>query len=1020
MSNIQSYNALIDRFHAFASGHFILKRFSHGQIEVSDLEKFGEYPFMHVVPSNVTYAKGMKTFSFQIVLADLPRDKEDKPEYQREVLSDLQRIAEDLVAEITNHRMLFGDLITVQNVSLEPFLEEFQHTLTGWTISLDLLVPYYWDACSIPAEWNDFFESGSGGTGSILTFIDSINRDENGNVSLVNDEETPAPNYYYGTNNEGVRGWYLLSDEVGLTCETIGDCQTIIDIEAAIDLLQQDVTDLQGDVSSLETNKVPYTGATQDVDLGEFELKAGQVEFDQTPTGTAGVGVMRWNDSDGTLDLGLKGGNVTLQVGQESVLRVVNKTATNVNLLEANYQAVRVTGAQGQRLKVDLALATTDLLSAETIGLVTETINNNQEGFITTSGLVRGINTTGSLQGETWADGDILYLSPTTAGNATKVKPVAPNHLIILGYVIHAHITQGSIFVKVDNGYELDELHNVKITTPANNNVLAYTSATDIWENKTVATALGYTPVPETRNLTINGTTQDLSADRTFTIATGLTVGTTPITSGTVGRVLFEGTGNVLQEDAGLNWDNTNKRLSLVSTGDNLLNLTPQASGNAIVFNNNSFIKWGTVSYIRGFSTSTLFSVLNSSFTNVFNIGTSSACYVNTGSNFLIGTTTDAGYKLDVNGTSRFTGLLINTAYSTSVQRLQFNNGNPALNIGYIRGVSDGIIRLLTAAEDTFTRLQFGGGTTAFPALQRSGAALCVVDGTGTGLANLLIGTTTDAGYKLDVNGTARIVSNLTIGQGAYMYSQGYNNLFFPFQYGQSSIYYAGGTSLNNGTPSGTKGTFYDAISFVPVGGTATFSSFLSAPVINQTGGANGITRGLYIAPTLTSAFDFRAIETTTGKVIFNGGNVLIGTSTDSGFKLDVNGTARIGGSSATALIVERFSMNSNILIEYKNATTSWYAGHSSLNTFSIGKSSNLATETIFNIRSNGNILIGTNTDVASSRLTVESTTQGFLPPRMTTTQKNAIASPVAGLVVYDSTTNKLCCYNGTTWNDLF
>jgi len=56
----------------------------------------------------------------------------------------------------------------------------------------------------------------------------------------------------------------------------------------------------------------------------------------------------------------------------------------------------------------------------------------------------------------------------------------------------------------------------------------------------------------------------------------------------------------------------------------------------------------------------------------------------------------------------------------------------------------------------------------------------------------------------------------------------------------------------------------------------------------------------------------------------------------------------------------------------------------------------------------------------ASARLQVDSTTQGFLPPRMTTTQKNAIASPAAGLVLYDSTTNKLQCYNGSTWNDLF
>jgi hypothetical protein len=256
---------------------------------------------------------------------------------------------------------------------------------------------------------------------------------------------------------------------------------------------------------------VPYTGATQDVDLGEYELKAGQLELDQTPTGTAGVAIMRWNNSDGTVDLGLKGGNVTLQIGQEQVLRVVNKTATNVNLLEANYQAVRVTGAQGQRLKVDLAQATDDSLSAETIGLVTETINNNQEGFITTSGLVRGINTTGSLQSETWADGDIVYLSPTTAGNITNVKPTAPNHLIIIGYVVSAHITQGSIFVKVDNGYELDELHNVLITTPLNNQSLVYETSSTLWKNKdlripdvqTVASAATVTPTSTNDLVTI-------------------------------------------------------------------------------------------------------------------------------------------------------------------------------------------------------------------------------------------------------------------------------------------------------------------------------------------------------------------------------------------------------------------------------------------------------------------------------------------------------------------------------------
>jgi len=73
-------------------------------------------------------------------------------------------------------------------------------------------------------------------------------------------------------------------------------------------------------------------------------------------------------------------------------------------------------------------------------------------------------------------------------------------------------------------------------------------------------------------------------------------------------------------------------------------------------------------------------------------------------------------------------------------------------------------------------------------------------------------------------------------------------------------------------------------------------------------------------------------------------------------------------------------------------------------------------------LRLNNKMIVGTTASdaVASAQFQIDSTTTGFLPPRMTTTQKNAIASPAAGLVVYDSTTNKLCCYNGSTWNDLF
>lgn len=249
--------------------------------------------------------------------------------------------------------------------------------------------------------------------------------------------------------------------------------------------------------AELVGNRVPYTGATSDVDLGEYELKAGQIELDQSPTGTAGVAVTRWNDSIGLTETTLKGGSVVLKNGVDLVARVVNKVSPNATLTKAAYQVVKISGAQGQRLAVDYAQANNDNNSADTLGIVTETIATNQEGFIMTVGQLEGVNTSGSLQGETWLDGDVLYLSPTVPGAVTKVKPTgATGHIVVIGYVEHAHNLNGKIYVKIMNGWELDELHNVYINqaTLANNDALIYESSTQLWKNKTIATALGYTP----------------------------------------------------------------------------------------------------------------------------------------------------------------------------------------------------------------------------------------------------------------------------------------------------------------------------------------------------------------------------------------------------------------------------------------------------------------------------------------------------------------------------------------------
>jgi hypothetical protein len=253
--------------------------------------------------------------------------------------------------------------------------------------------------------------------------------------------------------------------------------------------------------STALTGYVPYSGATQDLDLGTYGLIGDFVRFNPSSSNIPSAeGVMSWDNTDGTVRLSLKGNTYSVPIGQSVVARVRNSTGTN--LLRTNYQVVKVAGAQGQRLAVSLAQANNDANSASTIGLVCEDISNNQEGFIVNIGQIVNINTTGNLQGETWLDGDVLYLSPTIAGAITKVKPLAPQHTVILGYVEYAHANNGKIYVKIDNGYELEELHDVSPTPYINNGLLYRDTTLNLWKSATISTILGYTPAPQGNYIT--------------------------------------------------------------------------------------------------------------------------------------------------------------------------------------------------------------------------------------------------------------------------------------------------------------------------------------------------------------------------------------------------------------------------------------------------------------------------------------------------------------------------------------
>jgi len=253
------------------------------------------------------------------------------------------------------------------------------------------------------------------------------------------------------------------------------------------------------------TGFVPYTGATANVDLGTYGLLGDYIGFNTAPTSVpTTLGTLSWDSFYRTLQLIDGDGDTTLQIGQEQRALIHNNTGATLT----DGQVVYVTGSTGELPSVALASNAIEATSSVTFGVVTETILNGADGFVTTGGMVHGLNTLA------YNEGDALYLG-STAGTFTNVKPTAPANLVLIGYMIKKSGGNGSIFVKIQNGYELEELHDVSITSVANNEGIFWDSATSLWKNKTIAGALGYTPANDSLVVHLAGT-ETITGLKTF------------------------------------------------------------------------------------------------------------------------------------------------------------------------------------------------------------------------------------------------------------------------------------------------------------------------------------------------------------------------------------------------------------------------------------------------------------------------------------------------------------------------
>jgi hypothetical protein len=142
--------------------------------------------------------------------------------------------------------------------------------------------------------------------------------------------------------------------------------------------------------------------------------------------------------------------------------------------------AVYLSGNIGNVPLIALSQANTELTSTKTIGITASPIANNSNGTIIVFGLAENLNTSAV------AVGSALWLSPTVAGGLTVTKPSAPDHMVFIGVVTRSHPTQGTIEIKIQNGFELEELHNCAITSLVDNQVLKYDAPNSLWKNETL------------------------------------------------------------------------------------------------------------------------------------------------------------------------------------------------------------------------------------------------------------------------------------------------------------------------------------------------------------------------------------------------------------------------------------------------------------------------------------------------------------------------------------------------------
>ena len=265
---------------------------------------------------------------------------------------------------------------------------------------------------------------------------------------------------------------YFPYAEITVT-DTSGASNEILGVVRPFDNSTLDgLLDVDADSPS-DNNILTYNGATERWTAGSSLADISYIDFDLTAAPAGIEGRINWNDEDKTLEIGMSGTAVRLQVGQEMLIRAKNTSGG----LILNGSPVYISGAIGNNPTISPATATDHTIANATIAVATEDIPDGHFGYSTTFGVVRNIDTTIVAN-----EGDHVYLG-TVAGSLLASLPIQPDSQVMIGCVLRKHATEGKLFVSIKPRPNIEELSNIYIAAVSDKQLLQYDSANGRWEN---------------------------------------------------------------------------------------------------------------------------------------------------------------------------------------------------------------------------------------------------------------------------------------------------------------------------------------------------------------------------------------------------------------------------------------------------------------------------------------------------------------------------------------------------------